>query len=109
MNIIKKIERFVTNGVTRECLVDILDEIQRRKYTSIIFLMSDKDFSNIYNWGREEFDPETLKEVRETGRMGSIFGVEVIINKNCPVGNIYGIAYIFPSYKDSIASLGFTE
>lgn len=78
-----------TNGVTREFLVAIYGEVLQHDLIPEAFIMNPKDFVDIYTWGRDEFDQETLKEVRETGRVGKLWGAEIHISKICPQGTVY--------------------
>lgn len=77
------------NGVTRDFLVQLFGEILQHDLIPEAFIMNPRDFVDIYTWGRDEFDPETLKEVRETGRVGKLWGTEIHISKICPAGTVY--------------------
>lgn len=79
----------VIDGVTRENLLELIDMINNHKVVPITFVMNPRDFTSIYTWGVGEFEQEHNKQIRETGQVGSIFGIKILIHKNCPIGKIY--------------------
>jgi hypothetical protein len=78
-----------SSGVTRDVLVEVLGEVIKHDLIPDAFIMNPRDYVDIYTWGRDEFDPETQKEIRETGRMGRLWNCEIHISKICPPGTVY--------------------
>jgi hypothetical protein len=77
------------NGITREFLVGLYGSVLEHDILPDVFLMHPRDYLDIFTWGRDDLDPEGQKEVRQTGRMGSIWGVEIHTSKIVPKGTVY--------------------
>lgn len=76
-------------GVTKELLLGMFSEILVHDLIPEAFLMNPRDYVDILTWGRDEVDPETLKEVLETGRMGKIWNTQILTSKIVPQGTLY--------------------
>lgn len=76
-------------GVTKEVMLGAFQEILVHDLIPSAFLFNPRDFVDIYTWGRDEVDPETQKEILETGRMGKIWNCELLMSKIVPQGTFY--------------------
>jgi len=78
-----------TDGVTRDVLALTAAEIYQRNLIPAAILMHPRQYVDMWLWGRDEFDPETQRQVLETGRMGSLWNMEVITSYKMPSGTLY--------------------
>lgn len=78
-----------TVGLTREFLGGMYGEVLRHDVIPEAFLLNPVDYIDFWSWGRDEFDPETQREVLQTGRMGSIWNTEIHTSKIVPPGTVY--------------------
>jgi hypothetical protein len=77
------------NGVTRDFLIQLYGEILQHDLIPEAFIMNPREYVDIFTWGRDEFDQETQREVKETGRVGKLWGTEIHISKIIPQGTVY--------------------
>lgn len=77
------------NGLTKELLAAAAGEIYAHDLYPNAIILNPRDFVDLWVWGRDEYDPETQKEVLETGRLGRIWGLEIFVSKICPAGTGY--------------------
>lgn len=78
-----------TTGLTRDFMVALYGEILKHDLLPECFIMNPRDYVDLFTWGRDDFDPETQKDVLETGRMGKIWNCEIHMSKICPAGTVY--------------------
>lgn len=76
-------------GLTKEFLTNIYGAVLEHDILPDAFLMHPKDYIDVFTWGRDDLHPEAQKEVMQTGRMGSIWGVEIHTSKIVPKGTVY--------------------
>jgi hypothetical protein len=77
------------NGLTKELLNAATAEIFAHDLVPEAIILNPRDYADLRLWGRDEMDPETQREVLETGRMGRIWEQEIFISKICPRGTGY--------------------
>lgn len=77
------------NGVTKEFLTQLYAGIIAHDNIPAAFIFNPVDYTDMLYWGRDDVDPETQKEVLDTGRMGKIWGCDIQISKIMPKGKVY--------------------
>jgi len=78
-----------TEGLTRDLLAATLGTIMARNLMPTRIFLSPRDYADLLIWGRDELDPETQREVRETGRMGRIWNMDIVTSYVMPPGVAY--------------------
>lgn len=53
------------------------------------FLMRFDSFKDIRTWGTAEVDPVSMREILETGLYGSVWGIDIIVNRRVEKGTVY--------------------
>jgi len=66
--------------------------VQDRDIPLYGFLMRFSSFKDIRIWGREDFDPVTMREVLETGLYGTIWGIDLVVSRRVFNRTVFAIA-----------------
>lgn len=78
-----------SQGITKELLAAAQAEIFAHDLIPEAILLNPRDYADFLLWGRDEYDPETMREVLQTGRMGKIWNMEIHMSKIVPAGTGY--------------------
>lgn len=78
-----------TEGVTRDFVVKMMSEILQHDLLPEALIVHPRQYVDFFTWGRDEFDPETQREVLQSGRVGKLWGIEIFMSKICPSGTCY--------------------
>ena len=81
-----------TAGNSKTFLNNISASIMDFDIPQYAFLMRFKSFSDIRIWSTKDLDPVSIREVLETGLYGSIWGIDLIVNRLIQPGSVYGLA-----------------
>ena len=75
--------------MTREVVVKMMAQILQHDLIPSAILVNPIQYVDFFTWGRDEFDPEKQKEVLETGRVGSLWNMQIHMSKLVPSGTVY--------------------
>jgi len=78
-----------TTGVNKDFLNQLAATVQTHDLPAYSFLMNMNSYSHIRSWAREDVDPVTQREIMQTGLMGSIWGIDMIVSRLVPAGVVY--------------------
>lgn len=78
-----------TEGVTRDLVVKTMAEILQHDLIPEAIICHPRQYVDFFTWGRDEFDPETQREVLLSGRVGKLWNLEIMMSKQCPSGTMY--------------------
>lgn len=95
------------SGNNKLFLNDISATIMNHDLPCYAFLMNFKTYSQIRTWQRNDLDPVTQREIQQTGLMGSIWGIDLIVSRLVPDGVVYAFSEprftgVFPIRTDLI-------
>lgn len=76
-------------GLTRDVLAAAYAAILKRNLVPEAIIMNPVEFVDLLLWGRDEYDPQTQREVLQTGRMGSIWNIDIMTSYIVPEGVAY--------------------
>ena len=75
--------------LTAANIADALGIIEEHDLTPDRIFMNARDFSDVRKWGRDVFDPESQKQLLETGLRGTLYGAKVVISRMVDAGFVY--------------------
>jgi len=78
-----------TTGLNKDFLNELAAVVQTHDLPAYSFLMNMKSYSHIRSWQRDDVDPVTQREIMQTGLMGSIWGIDLIVSRLVPDGVVY--------------------
>jgi len=78
-----------TVGLSKDFLNELATTIQDHDLPCYAFLMDMKSYSHIRSWQRDDVDPVTQREIMQTGLMGSIWGIDIIVSRKVDEGEVY--------------------
>ena len=78
-----------TSGCDKDFLNRLSSVVMDHDLPAYGFLMRFASFKDIRTWGTAEFDPVTMREVLETGLYGSVWGIDIIVNRLVATGGVY--------------------
>lgn len=70
-------------------IADALGIIEGHDLTPDRIFMNARDFADVRKWGRDVFDPESQKQLLETGLRGTIYGAKIVLSRLVDAGFIY--------------------
>ena len=79
-------------STSRDALVSGLAEIGKWDLVPAKFVMNYSEFADIMKFGRDQFDPVTQREVLQTGLVGHLWTLDILVSKVVPRGTIWVIA-----------------
>jgi hypothetical protein len=85
-------ETTVANQLTRDALVSGLSEVGKWDLVPAKFCMNFSEYSDLMKFGRDQFDPVTQREVLQTGLVGHLWTLDILVSKVVPRGTIWVIA-----------------
>ena len=77
---------------SRTLLTATFQEIEKWDLIVTKILMHARAFADLRDWGIDQFDPVTRREVLLTGIFGHIWTADILVSKVCPPGHIYVLA-----------------
>ena len=85
-------ETTVANALTRDALVSGLAEVGKWDLVPAKFVMNYSEYADIMKFGRDQFDPVTQREVLQTGLVGHLWTLDIMVSKIVPRGTVWCIA-----------------
>ena len=77
---------------SRTLLTATFQEIEKWDLIVTKILMHARAFADLRDWGIDQFDPVTRREVLLTGIFGHIWTADILVSKVCPPNHIYVLA-----------------
>lgn len=78
-----------TTGMSKELLKNMMVQILRYRLIPQAILTHPTEYTDMCLWNRDDYDPETQREVLQTGRMGKIWNLDILMSDICPEGTVY--------------------
>jgi len=78
-----------TTGLNKDFLNQLATTIQRHDLPAYAFLMNMNSYSHIRSWQRNDVDPVTQREIMQTGLMANIWGIDIVVSRLVPDGEVY--------------------
>lgn len=78
-----------TNGNNKNFLNQISATIMDWDLPAYAYLMDFTSYSHIRSWQRNDVDPVTQREIQQTGLMGQIWGIDIIVSRLVPNNAVY--------------------
>lgn len=78
-----------TTGNSKDFLNKVSATIMDWDLPAYAYLMDFKSYSQIRSWQRNDLDPVTQREVMQTGLMGNIWGIDIIVSRLVPENWVY--------------------
>ena len=78
-----------SNGNNKDFLNAVSTTIMTRDLPAYAYLMNFTTYSHIRSWQRNDLDPVTQREIQQTGLMGNIWGIDIIVSRLVPNGWVY--------------------
>jgi len=76
-------------GNNKDFLNSVSATVMKHDLPAYAFLMDFKTYSHIRSWQRNDLDPVTQREIQQTGLMGSIWGIDIIVSRLVPLNYVY--------------------
>lgn len=77
---------------SRTLLTATFQEVEKWDLIATKILMHARAFADLRDWGIDQFDPVTRREVLLTGIFGHIWTADILVSKVCPPDRIYVLA-----------------
>lgn len=78
-----------TAGCSKDFMNKLSAEIMKWDLPAYAFLMNFKSFSHLRSWKRNDVDPVTQREIWQTGLVGSLWGIDLIVSRLLPDNWVY--------------------
>jgi len=82
----------VASALSRDTMVNALAEIGKWDLIPAKFVMNFSEYADLLKFGRDQFDPVTQREVLQTGLVGHMWTLDILVSKMVPRGTVYCIA-----------------
>lgn len=76
-------------GVSKDFMNQLSAEIMKWDLPAYAYLMNFKSYSHLRSWRRNDIDPVTQREIWQTGLVGSLWGIDLIVSRLVPNNWIY--------------------
>jgi len=70
-----------TAGCSKDFMNKLSAEIMKWDLPAYAYLMNFKTFSHLRSWKRNDVDPVTQREIWQTGLVGSLWGIDLIVSR----------------------------
>ena len=70
-----------TAGCSKDFMNQLSAEIMKWDLPAYAYLMNFKTFSHLRSWKRNDVDPVTQREIWQTGLVGSLWGIDLIVSR----------------------------
>lgn len=78
-----------TSGASKDLFNQLSAEVMKWDLPAYAFLMNFKTYSQLRSWRRNDVDPVTQREVWQTGLVGSLWGIDLIVSRKVPSNYVY--------------------
>jgi hypothetical protein len=78
-----------SNGNNKDFMNTVSTTIMAHDLPAYAYLMNFKTYAHIRSWQRNDLDPVTQREIQQTGLMGQIWGIDIIVSRLVPDGVLY--------------------
>lgn len=85
-----------TAGCSKDFMNKLSAEIMKWDLPAQAYLMNFKSYSHLRSWKRNDVDPVTQREIWQTGLVGSLWGIDLIVSRLVPNNWVY--AYSEPRF-----------
>jgi hypothetical protein len=81
-----------TTGFDKNFVNNLTSVIMDHDLPCYGLLMKFSSFKGFRGWDQTEVDPVTMREILETGFYGQIWGIDIIVSRRVPAGNVFALA-----------------
>lgn len=78
-----------TGGCSKDFMNKLSAEIMKWDLPAYAYLMNFKSYSHLRSWKRNDVDPVTQREIWQTGLVGSLWGIDIIVSRLLPDNWVY--------------------
>ena len=78
-----------TAGASKDFMNQLSAEIMKWDLPAYAYLMNFKSYAHLRSWRRNDIDPVTQREIWQTGLVGSLWGVDLIVSRLVPNNWVY--------------------
>ncbi len=78
-----------TGGASKDFMNKLSAEIMKWDLPAYAYLMNFKSYSHLRSWKRNDVDPVTQREIWQTGLVGSLWGIDLIVSRLVPNNWVY--------------------
>jgi len=78
-----------TGGCSKDFMNKLSAEIMKWDLPAYAYLMNFKSYSHLRSWKRNDVDPVTQREIWQTGLVGSLWGIDIIVSRLVPNNWVY--------------------
>ena len=78
--------------MSRTLLTAAFQEVEKWDLIATKILMHARAFADLRDWGSDQFDPVTRREVLLTGIFGHLWTADILVSKVCPPDRVYILA-----------------
>jgi len=78
-----------TGGCSKDFMNKLSAEIMKWDLPAYAYLMNFKSYSHLRSWKRNDIDPVTQREIWQTGLVGSLWGIDLIVSRLVPNNWVY--------------------
>ena len=78
-----------TLGASKDFMNQLSAEVMKWDLPAYAYLMNFKTYSHLRSWRREDIDPVTQREIWQTGLVGSLWGIDLIVSRLVPSAVVY--------------------
>ena len=76
-------------GASKDFMNQLSTEIMKWDLPAYAYLMNFKSYSHLRSWRREDIDPVTQREIWQTGLVGNLWGIDLIVSRLVPNNWVY--------------------
>lgn len=78
-----------TAGCSKDFMNKLSAEIMKWDLPAYAYLMNFKSYAHLRSWKRNDVDPVTQREIWQTGLVGSLWGIDLIVSRLVPNNWVY--------------------
>jgi len=78
-----------TAGCSKDFMNKLSAEIMKWDLPAYAYLMNFKSYAHLRSWRRNDVDPVTQREIWQTGLVGSLWGIDLIVSRLVPNNWVY--------------------
>ncbi len=78
-----------TLGANKDFMNAISAEVMKWDLPAYAYLMNFLTYSHLRTWRREDIDPVTQREIWQTGLVGNLWGIDLIVSRRVPTAVVY--------------------
>ncbi|MCK4826883.1 hypothetical protein KA005_64705, partial [bacterium] len=78
-----------TAGCSKDFMNKLSAEIMKWDLPAYAYLMNFTSYSHLRSWKRNDVDPVTQREIWQTGLVGSLWGIDLIVSRLVPNNWVY--------------------